>query len=348
MRAIKGVDFKGKTVIVRVDYNVPMESGKIVDDLRIRASVPTIEMLREGGAAKIILISHLGRPEGVTPELSLAPVVKVLDKLVSRVSFIDSVDSEAVREKVSAMKEGEVLLLENLRFYPGEEENSEEFAQGIIDVTGAEVFVQDGFAVVHRAHASTDAMARLLPAYAGLLVEREVEMLSKTISDPERPLVLIIGGSKVEDKSPLIEKFLGIADRILVGGKIAADGFKLDDPKVYVAEDFDTDMEGTKLDIGPVATAKFAEKLMDAKTVIWNGVLGKVEDPAYATASTIMAEVLGEKEDCLTVICGGDTTAFVEKTMEEHPRLKYGLISTGGGAALEFLLGKELPGLKVL
>lgn len=347
LRDLGAADLKGKTALVRVDYNVPIEEGGIIDDLRIRASLPTLEFLREAGTSKIILISHLGRPEGeVRPEFSLEPVAGRLAELISGVSFVPEVSGTAVTEKVASLPEGGILVLENLRFYPGEEENSAEFIKGIIDATGAEIFVQDGFAVVHRAHASTAAVAEFLPSYAGLLVEKEVTELSRAINEPEKPLVLVIGGSKVEDKAPLIEKFLPVADKILVGGKIAADGFEAIDDKIYVAEDFDTDTEGLKLDIGPVATARFAEEVAKAKTVIWNGLLGKAEDPAYATASTIMAEMLGEKEEGLTIICGGDTTGFVEKVVEEHPYLRYGLISTGGGAALEFLLkGNELPGL---
>lgn len=356
MKKLQEANLKDKTVLVRVDYNVPMEEGKIVDDLRIRASLPTLEFLRKAGAKKIILVSHMGRPEGrEVPELSLEPIAKRLGKMLPEVSFVPKVMGAEVAEKVANLKTGGILVLENLRFYAGEEENSKEFMRGIIEATGAEVFVQEGFAVVHRAHASTVAVAEFLPAYAGLLVEKEVTGLTKTVENPERPLVLVIGGAKVEDKAPLVKKFLGVAEKILVGGKIAAEGFKIEDlgeaakEKIYVAEDFDTDAEGAKLDVGPVATARMAEEVAKAKTVIWNGLLGKAEDPAYATASTIMAAMLGEKTEGLTVICGGDTTGFVEKVMEEHPNFRYGLISTGGGAALEFLLkGFELPGLKVL
>ncbi|MDO4612111.1 MAG: phosphoglycerate kinase [Candidatus Saccharibacteria bacterium] len=348
MKTIREIDLKDKTVLVRVDYNVPLEDGKITDDLRILASLPTLEFLREAGAKKIILISHLGRPEGAEPELSLKVVANRLNELVGKVSFVSAVSGAEVSEKVNELKDGEILLLENLRFYPGEEENSKDFIREIIESTSAEVFVQDGFAVAHRAHASTSAVAEFLPVFAGLLLEKEIIELSKVISEPEKPLLLIVGGSKVEDKAPLIEKFLGIADKIIVGGKIAADGYEAADSKIYVAEDFDTDAEGAKLDVGPVATAKIAEAIMDAKTIIWNGLLGKAEDPAYATASTIVAEMLGEKTGAETVICGGDTTGFVLNLMEEHPNLQYSLISTGGGAALEFLLGKELQGIKVI
>ena len=349
MRTIRDVDFKDKTVLVRVDYNVPLKDGKITDDLRIRESLPTLEFLRKGGAKKIILISHLGRPEGKDETMSLAVVANALNKMIGRVFFVPEVTGAIVKSKVEELGQGDILLLENLRFYDGEKANSEDFIKGIIDSVGAEIYVQDGFAVVHRAHASTVAVSNFLPVYAGLLLEKEVNNLSKAIENPARPLILIVGGAKVEDKAPLVEKFLNIADKIAVGGKIAVDSNKdWINEKIYVAEDFDENTEGEKLDIGPVATVKIAEMITGAKTIIWNGLLGKAEDPAYATASTIVTEMMGEKEDAETIVCGGDTTGFVEKLIKSHPDLKYSLISTGGGAALEFLLGEELPGLKVI
>ena len=335
-------------MLVRVDYNVPMDGGKITENLRIRASIPTLELLREKGAKKIILISHLGRPEGRDEKLSLKPVAEELKKLISGAYFVNEVSGEKVESAVKALKDGEILLLENLRFFDGEEGNSDEFIKNIIDATGAEIFIQDGFAVLHRAHASTDAVKNFLPVYAGLLVEKEVKNLEKILKNPAGPVLLIIGGAKVEDKEPLIEKFLDKADQIAVGGKIAADGYKASNKKIYVAEDFDENAKGDKLDIGPVSTTKFAGFITDAKTIIWNGLLGYAEDPAYATASTIVAEMLGEKPDAETIICGGDTTGFVENLMKEHENLNYSLVSTGGGAALEFLLGKELPGIKAI
>lgn len=346
-QTIRDVKFKGKTVLVRVDYNVPTKDGRITDDLRIRASLPTLEFLREGGAEKIILISHLGRPEGRDKDLSLKIVAEDLKKKMSDVSFVDDVSGPDVEDAVEKLKRGGILMLENLRFYSGEKGNSEDFIREIIDSTGADIFVQDGFAVVHRAHASTDAVAKHLPVYAGLLLEKEIINLEKVSKNPERPVLVIIGGAKVEDKEPLIEKFTKKADKVVVGGKIAADGYKGDE-RVYVAEDFDEDAEGHKLDVGPLATAKIAGMITDAKTIIWNGLLGKAEDPAYATASTIVAEMVGERADAETVICGGDTTGFVENLMKDHKNLNYSLVSTGGGAALEFLLGKKLPGIEVL
>ena len=348
MKTIRDIDVKDKIVLMRVDYNVPLKDGKVTDDLRIRASVPTIQMLLEKGAKRVVLISHLGRPEGKRDrKLSLSSVAKVLEKLL-KVGLVGFYDLPRPGEQITIPDSFKVALLQNLRFDPGEEENSAEFIKNIIDAVGAEVYVQDGFAVVHRAHASTDAVARFLPVYAGLLVEKEVKNLSKVIDKPEKPVLLIIGGAKVDDKQPLIEKFEKLADSIVVGGKIAADGYESKSKKIYVAEDFDEDGKGAKLDIGPLSMAKLAGMITDAKTIIWNGLLGYAEDPAYATASTITAEMMGEHLSAETVICGGDTTGFVENLMKEHPNLSYSLVSTGGGAALEFLLGNKLPGIEAI
>lgn len=345
MKTIKDLDLKDKNILIRVDYNVPLKDGKVESDLRIRASLPTINYLLEQGAKKIILISHLGRPEGkINPEFTLQPVVKELEKLLPgpKIGFYNL---PKTGEKIEIPADVKIALLENLRFDPGEEENSKDFIKNIIDSVNADTFVQDGFAVVHRAHASTDAVKNFLPIYAGLLLEKEVTNLKKTLENPEHPVILIIGGAKVEDKQPLIDKFVDIADYILVGGKIAADGYKSDNPKIIVANDFDEDAEGNKLDIGPVSTAEFVKYLENAKTIIWNGCLGKTEDPAFATASSIIADVIGKNQNTTSIICGGDTTGFVENYTKTHKDLNYSLISTGGGASLEFLLGKTLPGL---
>lgn len=347
MKTIRDIEVKDKTVLVRVDYNVPMKEGKITSDLRIRASLPTLEYLRAQGAKRIVLISHLGRPEGRDEKLSLALVAKALDKMVGKAYFSNETTGEEVAEKVRVLKGGEILLLENLRFDKREEENSERFAEEIIEAVKPDFYVQDGFGVLHRAHTSTVAIAEKVETVAGFLVEKEVNGLEEVIKAPKKPVLLIIGGAKVLDKEPLIEKFKGIADMIAVGGKIAADGYKGAD-EIYVAEDFDEDASGAKLDVGPLATAKIVEMIEEARTVVWNGALGYVEDPAYATASTIVAEAMGEKRDATTVILGGDTTGFVENLMEEHSSLEYSLVSTGGGAALEFLLGKTMPGLEAI
>lgn len=342
MKTIKDFNPKDQIILMRVDYNVPLKDGQITDDLRIRASLPTINYLLENGASKIILISHLGRPEGKeNPEFSLKPVAEALKNLLGQ-----TIDFKPLPKPGESIESNaKIILLENLRFDPGEETNNPEFIKNIIDYTNANAFVQDGFAVVHRAHASTDAVKQFLPVYAGLLLEKEIENLSKVLENPEHPVLLIIGGSKVEDKQPLIDKFTTIADHILVGGKIAADGYKPENGKIIVATDFDEDGEGAKLDIGPVSTAEFAKYIETAKTIIWNGVMGKVEDPAFTTASSIIADAIGKNQAATSIICGGDTTGFVENYLKDHPDLSYSLISTGGGAALEFLLGKKLPGI---
>ena len=347
MKTIKDFNPKDQTILVRIDYNVPIENHQVTDDLRIRASLPTIDYLLKNGAKKIFLVSHLGRPEGKeNPDFSLEKVAETLqDLLKAKVAFLPL---PKPGEKLNVPDDTKVVLLENLRFDPGEEKNDPDFAKNLVSATDADIFVQDGFAVIHRAHASTDAITKFLPSYAGFLVEKEIENLSKVLENPEHPVLLIIGGAKVDDKKPLIDKFLKLADHILVGGKIAADGYKSIDKKIIVASDFDENSAGNKLDIGPISTSEFAEYIAKAKTIIWNGCLGKVEDPAFATASSIIADLIGKKSDATTVICGGDTTSFVENYLKTHEDLHYSLISTGGGASLEFLLGKELPGLKAI
>ncbi len=348
MKTIRDIDVKNKIVLVRTDYNVPLKDGQVASDLRIRASLPTIHHLLENGAKRIVLISHLGRPEGkLTPDTTLRPTVDALKKLLPE-QAIDFYPLPSTGKEIPIPDNIKIAVLENLRTDPGEEANSADFIKNIIDAVHANVYVQDGFAVVHRAHASTDAVKNFLPVYAGLLVEKEVNNLAKTLQDPARPFLLILGGAKVSDKQPLINKFANIADNIVIGGKIAADGYQATSDKIYVAEDFDENAAGDKLDIGPVATGHLANLITDASTIVWNGLLGKAEDPAYATASTITAELMGEKTNATTIICGGDTAGFVENLATDHPNLHYNLVSTGGGAALEFLLGKDLPGLAAI
>ncbi len=367
-KTVRDIDVEGKIVLVRTDYNVPLvpvEAGElenepiiinptseskqqIASDLRIHASLPTIKYLLEHKAAKIILISHLGRPNGQRDKsLSLYVAAEKLAELSPgvTVNFVDDVSGPEVEMAIEDLPDGGILLLENLRFSPEEEANSEEFAREIVDSTHAELFVQDGFAVVHRAHASTEAITHILPSVAGLLLEKEVKTLAEITKNPAHPFIVLIGGAKVADKQPLIDKFSSVADTIYVGGKIAADGYKSNNPKIIVAEDFDEDSTGVKLDIGPVSTTKLVELLQNAKTVLWNGVLGKVEDAAYATASTIVAKVIGENPNITSVICGGDTSGFVENLCADDPELKFSLVSTGGGAALELLSGQALPGV---
>lgn len=354
-KTVKDVDVQGQVVLVRVDYNVPLtqqEDGSFVvaNDLRIRASLATIKYLREHGAKKIILMSHLGRPKEKDVSLSLRPVAARLAELLpgATVEFVSDVSGPDVTAAVESLPEGGILVLENLRFWPGEKANDESFAQEIVDSVGATLFVQDGFGATHRAHASTSAVTKVLPAVEGLLVEKEVEALTKVLNNPEKPFVVIIGGAKIEDKQPMIEQFLPKADKLLVGGKIAADGYESSDVKVLVAEDFDIDEEGNKLDVGPLAAGKFVEELKKAKTVLWSGVLGKVEDQAFATSSEIVAKFLGEHPEIVSVVCGGDTAGYVEGLREKNPELEFSLVSTGGGAALELLTGGEMPGIAAL
>ncbi len=346
--SVSDVKLRGQTVLVRVDYNVPMKDGKVTDDLRIRASFPTLDLLAKKGARRIVLISHLGRPEGKkVPELSLKPVADRLKELLpgKKVFFVDDVSGPDVEEAVESLPVGGILLLENLRFFPGEEKNSAEFAKEIVDATHADLFVQDGFAVVHRAHASTDAITKELPSVAGLLLEKEVTSLSKITDSPAHPFVVVIGGAKVEDKQPLIDKFAPLADHIVVGGKIAADGYNTALKNVYVVEDF---TDASKQDCGPVSLEKIIDFAKNAKTVLWNGLLGLAEDPNYATSSTNLATTLGEGKNLTSVICGGDTSGFVENLQAKRPDLQYSLVSTGGGAALELLCGEPMPGIESL
>ena len=354
-QTIKDVNLKNQTVLVRTDYNVPLSDGEITDDLRIRASLPTLEYLTSHGAKKVIIISHLGRPEGKDRALSLKPVAARLAELLPEktVNFVDDVSGPDVEAAVNQLPKGGLLVLENLRFYRGEENNSRDFAQEIAESTHADLFVQDGFAVLHRAHASTEAITHELPAVAGLLVEKEISALSKLLDNPRHPFWLILGGAKVEDKEPLIDALSSKVNEAFVGGKIAADGYTPTREAVHVATEFKTDENGNKLDLSDNAADTLVEYINnEAKTVLWNGTLGKTEDPAFAAGSTKVALALGEKtakdSTFTSIICGGDTTGFVNSVLKEHPELKFTLISTGGGASLKFLTGTDLPGLDAL
>jgi 3-phosphoglycerate kinase len=335
-KTVRDIEVAGKTVLARVDYNVPLEDGVVTDDLRIKASLPTIQYLLEQGARKIFLIAHLGRPEGVVvPELSLQPVAEKLAELLGApVDFMDTAG------------EAKVVLLENLRFSPQEEANDPEFAQKLVDLTGAEVFVQDGFGVVHRAHASTEAITRILPSVAGLLLEKEVSSMRQAVEEPKRPLLFILGGAKGEDKVPLIARFREIADTIAVGGKIA-NTYEKGSEKEILPVDFVYGEDGQAYDIGEQSAAKIVELAGGAGTVIWNGTLGMTEDARYARASEQVAEAIG-RSSAFSIIGGGDTAGFVLEYQKLHPELQYSLISTGGGAALELLAGERLPGVEAL
>ena len=351
LKTLQTQDLSNKIVLIRTDFNVPLSDGAVSDDFRIISSLPTIQFCLDHQVAKIVLISHLGRPDGrPDAELSLRPVADRLKTLLpdTHIEFVPATFGDAVKSAVLNSPAKSIILLENLRFDPREEQNSVDFAQDIVTSTGADLFVQDGFAVVHRAHASTAAITKLLPSVAGLLLKNEIDNLSSVKNHPEHPLLVLIGGSKVADKQPLIDNFLPIADQIFIGGKIAADGFTSDSPKITVAHDFFMDELGQKLDIGPESTIQLLESLKTAKSVIWNGVFGKTEDPTFTKSSIAITEFLGKSSGIHTIICGGDTVGFIRELQKQQPDLHFDLLSTGGGASLEFLSGLELPGISAL
>jgi len=389
-QTIRDVDVAGKRVLVRVDFNVPMEdgSGRILDDLRIRAALPTIEYLREHGA-KIVLCSHLGRPKGSPDQTyTLAPVARRLSELLGAPVALtnDCVGPEA-EAAAAALAEGGVLLLENVRFHAEEEKNDPAFARKLAAL--ADVYVNDAFGTAHRAHASTEGVARLLPAVAGLLMEKEIDYLARVVAEPQRPLGAIIGGAKVSDKMAVLGNLLTKADVLVIGGGMAntflkAQGYavgeslleddQLDTARavlqeakqrgvrlllpvdVVVADRFAADAntqtvgidavpDGWRiLDVGPESVQAYAAALQGCKTVVWNGPLGVTEFPPFAKGSEALARALAEL-DAVTIVGGGETAALVE---EAGLAERFDHISTGGGAFLEFLEGRELPGVAAL
>ena len=386
----------GRTVLVRSDLNVPLDGGRITDDGRVRASVPTIEELASAGA-RVVVTAHLGRPKGA-PEarFSLRPVADRLGELLGRpVTFVEETVGPTARAAVEAMSDGDVVVLENLRFNPGEtakaDEDRAQFAQELAAL--ADAFVSDGFGVVHRAQASVYDVARLLPHAAGGLVRSEVEVMRTLREDPQRPYAVILGGAKVSDKLGVIESLITVADRLFVGGGmvftflkaqghevgtslleedqvdtvrgyletaaqqgveivlptdvVVADSFSADAAHEVVAADaIPADRMG--LDIGPRSEELFAEKLADARTIFWNGPMGAFEMEPFASGTRAVAQVLVERtrEGAMTVVGGGDSAAAVRDF--GHADSDFGHISTGGGASLEYLEGRQLPGLTVL
>lgn len=388
-KTLKDIDVKGKRVFCRVDFNVPMKDGKVTDDTRIRAAIPTIEYLMNEGAI-VLLASHLGRPKGqVVEELRLTPVAQRLSELLGKpVRKVDEAYGEAVKQEIASMNEGDVLLLENVRFYKGEEKNDPELAKQFAEL--ADVYVNDAFGAAHRAHASTEGIAKYLPAVAGFLMEKELDVLGRALSNPERPFTAIIGGAKVKDKIGVIENLLDKVDHLIIGGGLAytfikAKGYEigqslLEEDKIELAKQFmeKAEEKGVKfhmpvdavvadefsetanhkvvsideipsdwqaLDIGPKTRELYKEIVQQSKLVIWNGPMGVFEMDAFANGTKAIAEALAEAKDTYSVIGGGDSAAAVEK---------FGLadqmshISTGGGASLEFMEGKELPGVVAL
>jgi phosphoglycerate kinase len=328
-------------VLVRADLNVPLEDGRVADDTRIRAALPTLELLLEGGAEEVAVCSHLGRPKGFDAALSMRPV------------------EERLREAVADPR---LVVLENTRFDPRETQNDPSFARELAD--GRELFVEDAFGSVHRAHASTVGVAEILPAYAGLLLERELEELGKLLGEVERPFVLVSGGAKVDDKLGVLRNLGDRADEVLIGGKMAEQvrdenpfGFDVVLPRdVVAASAFEADAE-TKvvpydelpddwlgLDIGPQTQADFGERIRGAKTVFWNGPMGVFEWPRFADGTRAVAEAVADV-DGFTVVGGADSVrALQESGLAE----RVSWVSTGGGASLELLEGKDLPGVAVI
>jgi phosphoglycerate kinase len=337
-RSVRDADVGGKRVLVRVDFNVPLEDGRVADDTRIRAALPTISLLLERGAAAVVLCSHLGRPRKPDPALSLQPVEAHLRKL-----FPD---------------DGRIRLLENTRFHPGETKNDPVYARELASL--ADLYVNDAFGAAHRAHGSTEGVAHLLPAYAGLLLERELEELGSLLEDPERPFVAVLGGAKVEDKIGVLRSLSERADRVLVGGKMAEEvrpGADVEVPRdVVAAAAFEPHAESRVvkwgrlpdgwlgLDIGPETRDVYAERIRGAKTVFWNGPMGVFEWPRFAAGTRAIAEAIAAA-DAHTVVGGGDSVRAVEE-LGLAERVDW--ISTGGGAALELLEGKDLPGIAAI
>jgi phosphoglycerate kinase len=387
-KTIEDVDVAGKRVLCRVDFNVPLKDGVITDDRRIRAAIPTIQYLVDHGA-KVILCSHLGRPKGqVVEELRLNPVAARLAELMGRpVTKVDDCIGEDVKKAVAAMKDGDILLLENLRFHREEEKNDPDFAAQLASL--AELYVNDAFGAAHRAHASTEGVTKHLPAVSGYLMKKELDYLSRVISDPERPFVAILGGAKVADKIPVIQNLLTKVDTLIIGGGMAYTFFKaqgleigkslldeeglelarkaMEDAKargvklllptdIVVAAEFNNDSPSRVvpadqipadmmgLDIGPESREAFAAEIKTARTVFWNGPMGVFEMPNFAHGTLAIAEALAAS-GATTVVGGGDSAAAIEQ-MGYADKVSH--VSTGGGASLEFVEGRELPGVAAL
>ncbi|WP_088188763.1 phosphoglycerate kinase [Desulfosporosinus sp. FKA] len=388
-KSVKDAAVKGKRVLVRADFNVPLdEQGQITDDTRIRASLPTVEYLVKEGA-RVILASHLGRPKGqVNAKYSLAPVAKRLsERLGQNVVLVQDCIGEAAKEAVDKLQDGQVLLLENVRFHKEEEKNDPEFAREMASL--ADIFVNDAFGTAHRAHASTEGVTHYIPAVAGLLMQKEVEFMGNALERPERPFVAIIGGAKVSDKIGVIENLLAKVNALIIGGGMAntflkAQGYKvgkslLEEDKlelakqliekakskgvalelpidVVAAKEFaaeashriaalsDIQDDEMALDIGPASAERFSTIISSAQTVVWNGPMGVFEMEAFAKGTERVAKAVADCQGT-TIVGGGDSVAAVEKTGVAE-RMTH--ISTGGGASLEFLEGKVLPGVAAL
>lgn len=392
-KTVKDLDVKGKKVLVRVDFNVPLskeEKGKIADDARIKAAIPTIDYLSENGA-KVILMSHLGRPKGeANPEFALKPVADYLENVYGdQFKFIPShevVDGK-VKEEVNKLEDGQIALLENTRFRKEETKNGEDFAKELASL--ADLYVNDAFGTSHRAHASNVGVASILPSAVGFLIEKEIEVMGKALEDPDHPFVSILGGAKVSDKIGVIENLITKVDTILIGGGMAytflkAQGIEigkslLEEDKMDLSLDLiekakangveillpvdvviadkiesgvDTEIvdinsipeDKEALDIGPKTAELFAEKIKNAKTVVWNGPMGVFEIKEFSNGTNEVAKALADS-DAVTIVGGGDSALAIEMAGLKE---KITHVSTGGGASLEFLEGKDLPGISAI
>lgn len=386
-RSVASADVRGKRVVVRVDFNVPLRDGDVVDDTRIRAALPTLRLLLDKGAA-LVLMTHLGRPKGTpNPAYSVAPVARRLSELLGRpVKTVPAVTGPEAERAAAELQPGDVLLLENTRFEPGEEKNDAALAAGLARL--GDLYVNDAFGSAHRAHASTVGIAERLPTYAGLLLQREEEILSRLLQDPERPFVAILGGAKVSDKLAVIGQLLERVDALLLGGGMAntillaqgreigqslAEPELVDDARrliatargrgialllptdVVVAPSIDSDdatvvsvdhvpAEAAIFDIGPETIRRYCEQVGGARTIFWNGPMGVFERPRFATGTIEVARCVADA-DAFSVVGGGDSVAAV-KAAGVADRIDH--ISTGGGASLEFLEGRTLPGIAAI
>lgn len=384
-KTVKDIDLKGKRVLMRVDFNVPMQDGKVTDDKRIKASLPTIKYVLDQGAS-LILMSHLGRPKGgPDPEFSLKAAAEVLSShLGIPVKMAPDTVGPEVEKMAKELKPGEVLMLENTRFYKGEEKNDLDLARQLAAL--GDVYVNDAFGSAHRAHSSTEGVARFLPAVSGFLMEQELEYLGRAVGNPEHPYIAILGGAKISDKINVVETLAAKCDKLIIGGGmantfLAAKGYNMQDSLVeaesietaksllaklgdklilpvdaVIADKFDANAESQvvdvdkipagwrMLDVGPKTLELYKQALSGAKLVVWNGPVGVFEMPKFAEGTFALAKLLAES-GATTVIGGGDSASAVKKAGVAKQMTH---VSTGGGASLEFLEGKELPGVAAL